>query len=447
MLTHQTLIDDLARGCKPKSAFRIGLEHEQFLICRDSGKAPPYDRDSSDHLPGLNSGPTIRALLERLAGHEGWAIDTDQGRPIGLHKDGQNVSLEPGGQFEFSGSPCPDLNAARAEMDQFYAMLAPHLAALGLDALATGMHPHWRRADVRWMPKTRYAIMRPYMEKKGRLGIDMMGRTCGSQINLDFSSEEDMVRKFRVAVALQPLIIALMAGSRLVEGKDSGYASYRAHIWTDTDPDRCGLPGFVFAKDMSFARYVDYALDVPMYFIRRPDHHSNGQYHDVSGLSFRDFMAGKLPGFEGQYPALSDWHDHLSTLFPIVRLKTYLELRGPDSAPPDMVYAMAAFWAGLLYDEQALTQCAALIESWPLAAHQQLHDQVAQDGLETKMPGSARNGAAESWHTLRGMAPFMLDLAARGLQNQPAGENYAAWLAPFYARLETPGSAAKINAF
>jgi glutamate--cysteine ligase len=392
MLNYEKLVEDMHSGCKPRAAWRLGIEYERFAFNRADGSPLPYDGT-----------PGIRALLENFAARYGWSLKYEGDHPIGLQKGQKTITLEPGGQVEYSGSPLPDLDAVVQECDDYLRSMAAVADEMGIGFTAKGFPPTWRRADIQWMPKERYGIMRPYMEKVGQFGIDMMGRTCGTQINIDFDSEQDMINKFRVALAFQPAINALMANSRMVEGKDSGYASYRGHVWTDTDKARSGFLPFVFAPDMSFARYVDYALDVPMYFVRRDGHHIN-----VAGQSFRDFMDGKLRGFEGQYPTLEDWHDHLTTLFPDVRLKKYLEMRGPDSHEPEMVYAMAAFWTGILYDEETLRQAVSLIEKNPAMIAPAIRGNVARLGLGTAMPDT-------EWATICDFAAEITGLAARGL--------------------------------
>jgi glutamate--cysteine ligase len=420
MLTIQTLIDDLATGCKPKSGFRLGIEHEQFAFDLASGAPLAYEG-----MPG------IRALLESFAAAHGWQPYLEDGHPIALSKktpNGEKIfSLEPGGQVEFSGAPCATAAEAVAEMEDFYAKLAPVAAKLGIGLLRCGFHPRWTREDVHWMPKERYAIMRAYMPRVGAKGLDMMLRTCGSQLNVDFASEADMVRKFRVTLALQPAINALMANSCMAEGKDTGYASWRSAVWQDTDPARSGFLPFVFEKDFGFARYVDYALSVPMYFFRR-----EGRHIGAAGLSFRDFMEGRLPGHEDETATLADWHDHLTTLFPAVRLKHYLELRGPDSTAPEMVAAMTAFWTGILYDDAALAEAARIAATWPGENYLRLQQACAKDGLDTAMDGLG------PWTTLADFAGDMLHLAHGGLSRHEPGAQPL--LAPFEARLGSAGA-------
>ena len=408
MLTYADLVNDMAAGCKPRDAWRIGIEHEQFLFMRESGAPLPYD-----------GAPGIRQVLEFFAREFGWSPVEKNGYLIELKRDGASVTLEPGGQFEISGAPYATLQELRRETDKFYDELNIAGEKLGFGILRRGFHPAWTRADIHWMPKERYEIMGPYMASKSRHGVDMMIRTCGAQVNLDYGSAEDMVKKYRVGLGLQPLITALMANSSQVEGRDSGYKSFRSFIWTETDPDRTGVPEFVFSGEMSFARYVDYALDVPMYFIMRDGHHVN-----VAGQSFRDFMDGRLKGHEGDYPSLDDWHDHLTTLFPEVRLKSYLEFRGPDSAEPDLVYAMAAFWTGIYYDDAALERAAALIAGWSAADHQRIRNDVPRLGLETPVPGG---------RTLRDLAAPALAAATAGLDRFEPGT--AGWLNPFTAQV------------
>lgn len=413
MLTYTDLVNDMEGGCKPRADWRMGLEYERFAYNLATGGPLPYDA-----VPG------IRALLESYAARDGWQIVYEGDNPIALQKDMRSVTLEPGGQVEYSGTPLRTTAAARAEMDAYVNSIAIVADELGIGFLTRGFHPVWTRDHIRWMPKGRYAIMRPYMERVGKHGVDMMSRTCGAQINLDFSSAEDMVRKFRVALGLQPAVVALMANSAQVEGKDSGFASFRAHVWTETDAARTGFLPFVFENHMSFARYVDYAIDVPLYFIKRDD-----KYIDVSGQSFRAFMDGKLPGYEGLKPTVKDWHNHLGTLFPDVRLKSYLEFRGPDSHTPEMVYAMMAFWVGLIYDDNTLTTAHDLLMRYPALVAPSMRQSLPRDGLATRLPDTP-------WTDLCALAADMIDLAAEGLRRQPLeGADAVALLAPFRRKI------------
>jgi glutamate--cysteine ligase len=253
---------------------------------------------------------------------------------------------------------------------------------LGLGMLGLGFLPKWKREDCYWMPKRRYAVMRRHMPTRGTLGHDMMLRTCTVQVNLDFESEADMVLKSRVSLALQPLAAALFANSPFVEGKPSGYLSYRSHVWTDVDPDRSGMLPFVFESGFGFERYVDYLLDVPMYFVYR-----DGEYIDVAGQSFRDFLKGQLPGLPGAVPTISDWSDHLTTVFPEIRIKRYIEMRGADGGPWRNICALPAFWTGLLYDRQSLRAAWDLVADWSADEREQLRIEAPRLGLATPFRG------------------------------------------------------------
>ncbi len=400
MLTYDDLVNDMAAGCKPKAGWRIGIEHEQFVYKLADGKPLPYDGN-----------PGIKQILEALSARHGWKQVLANGKLIALEKDGHSVTLEPGGQFEISTAPLKTIEDVRREASAFYAALDTVAETLHIGILDAGFHPTWRREDIQRMPKERYAIMAPYMDTVGKHGIDMMLRTCGVQVNLDFASEADMVKKYRVTLGLQPVMTALLANSRMKKGRDTGYRSYRSHIWTDTDPARCGVPPFVFEDGMGFARYVDWALNVPMYFIIR-----GGHYIDVAGQSFRAFMDGKLPGREGQYPTMDDWHDHLTTLFPEVRLKKYLELRGMDSVAPPLVYAMTSFWTALIYDDEALEQSYDLIRDWPVEAHLRLRQEVPREGLDTLLHHGQhlRNLALETIEIADNALARMGEQAGRG---------------------------------
>lgn len=368
MLTYNDLVNDMRSGCKKPLEWRIGIEHEQFVYDANTGLPLPYDGQ-----------PGIYQILNCFITDFGWEGVEKNGYLIELKRDGALITLEPGGQVEIATSPHQTLGQMKRQADRFYDEFGRVAAKLNFGILAKGFHPEWRRDQIQWMPKDRYRIMGPYMETRSAHGVDMMIRSCGAQINLDFSSENDMVKKFRVALGLQPVITALMANSHIVEGRESGYRCYRSFIWTETDPARCGVPEFVFENDMSFSRYVDYALDVPMYFIIR-----GGRYIDATGQSFRDFMDGKLKNHLGIYPDINDWHDHLTTLFPEVRLKSYLEFRGPDSTDKEQLYAMSAFWTGIFYDSQALDRAYQLIEGMSGKDHTRVRNNVPLAGLETE---------------------------------------------------------------
>jgi glutamate--cysteine ligase len=385
------LIDYIAAGEKPRERWRIGTEHEKFVFRRKDLRPVPY-----------GGADGIRALLEGLT-RFGWSPVYDADNLIALSGGEASVSLEPGGQFELSGAPLDNLHQTCAEVQQHLKQLRPVCGELGLGLLGLGFLPDWRREDVHFMPKRRYAVMRSYMPKKGRLGLDMMLRTCTVQVNLDFADEADMVRKFRVSLALQPVAVALFAISPFVEGKPSGYLSYRSHVWTDVDPDRCGMLPFVFEPGFGYERYVDYMLDVPMYFVYR-----DGTYIDVAGQSFRDFMVGRLPGLPGATPTMSDWIDHLSTAFPEVRLKRFLEMRGADAGPWEQICALPALWSGLLYDQTSLDAAAALTADWTDAEREALRRDAPRMGL----------AAPFRRRTLRELALEVLELARAGLQRR-----------------------------
>ena len=371
----EQLVQSLAEGCKPRGDWRIGTEHEKFAYTLDGHRPVPY--------AAPEGAPGIRNLLEGMT-RFGWQRVEENGRVIAL-KDatGCNISLEPGGQLELSGAPVRTLHETCREVNQHLAQVKQVAEPLGVGMLGMGFTPDWRRDEMPWMPKQRYDVMGNYMPKVGNLGLDMMLRTCTVQVNLDFDSEADMVKKMRVGLALQPVATALFANSPFTEGKPNGFLSYRSHIWTDTDPDRCGMLPFVFEDGFGFERYVDYVLDVPMYFVYR-----DGAFHDVAGKSFRDFLAGKLEGFEGEIPYMSDWSDHLTTLFPEVRLKTYIEMRGADGGPWHVLCALPAFWVGLMYNPSALDAAWDLMKDWTVDELMDLRAQVPRHGLKAKVGGT-----------------------------------------------------------
>jgi glutamate--cysteine ligase len=392
VLTKNNLVEYLSSGCTPRDSWLIGLEHEQFMFHLKTGAPLAYDGQ-----------PGVKQVLETLSARSGWKPKYEGEHIIALSKGNESITLEPAGQIELSGAPYCHLVDIIAEHSSYIDELGAVGDDLGIGFLSTGLHPQWGRSDIHWMPKARYSIMNTYLPTRGTLGLDMMTRTCGAQVNLDFENEEDMVRKFRVSMALQPLIIALFANSSVVEGQENGFASYRAHIWEDTDPDRCGVLPFIFEEGMGFERYADYMLDVPMFLIER-----DGQLIDMAGKSFRAFMAGKLPENETYTPELADWEMHLSTAFPEVRLKKYLELRGADSVSPPLLYALPAFWVGLLYDSQSLIAAEDMISNWTPQDHVDFRHQVARDGLDTRVPHSGL--------TIRQFAPSVIALARQGLE-------------------------------
>lgn len=408
------LVEYLALGCKPKERWRIGTEHEKFGFKCDDLSPLPY------------AGPWgIRAVLEGLT-RFGWSPVYEDGNVIGLALGGASVSLEPGGQLELSGVPRANLHETCEEVHSHLEQVKEVAAELGVCFHGLGFLPKHRREEMPWMPKGRYAIMRRYMATKGKLGLDMMTRTCTVQVNLDFASEPDMVKKFRVGLALQPVATALFANSPFVDGKPSGYLSYRSHVWTDTDPDRTGMLDFVFDASMGFERYVDYALDTPMYFVYR-----EGRYIDAAGQSFRDFLAGRLPALPGEIPCLADWADHLTTLFPEARLKHYLEMRGADGGPWGRLCALPALWVGLFYDERSLDEAWRLVEDWSAAERAALHEAVPRLALKAPFRGGTVQNLAKEV-----LALSRAGLARRGVRDAK-GRDESRFLEPLEAIAES----------
>ncbi len=402
------LIASFARGEKPSDRWRIGTEHEKFVYALGDHHAPSYDEASG-----------IRALLGELEQY-GWAPVMEGGNVIALTGADGSISLEPAGQFELSGAPLDNLHQTCAETGRHLAQVKAAGDKLGVGFLGLGMWPDKTRAELPIMPKGRYAIMLRHMPRVGSLGLDMMLRTSTIQVNLDYASEADMVKKFRVGLALQPLATALFANSPFTEGKPNGKLSFRSHIWSDTDPARTGMLPFVFEDDFGYERYADYALDVPMYFVYR-----EGKYIDAAGLSFRDFLKGELSVLPGERPTIDDWNDHLSTAFPEVRLKTVLEMRGADGGPWNRICALPALWVGLLYDDGALDAAWDLVKGWSLDERQALRDSVPELALDAPLPGGGR---------LRDIAGEVLDIAHAGLAARArlngAGDNETGFLDP-----------------
>src|SRR5258705_11193387 len=371
--TREDLVAWLEAGSKPRSQFRIGTEHEKFVFRVDGLHPVSYEGHRG-----------IRTLLEGMQYLLGWEPIIEHDNIIGLFDvtGGGAISLEPGGQFELSGGPVETVHQTCSELMAHLAQVKEIARPLGIGFLGLGMTPNWSRAEIPMMPKGRYRIMTAYMPKVGRLGLDMMYRTCTVQTNLDFSSEADMVKKLRVSLALQPVGTALFANSPFTEGKPNGFVSFRSEIWRDTDADRSGMLPWAFESGMGFERWVDYALDVPMYFVKRGD-----RYIDVAGQSFRDLMAGRLPGLPGERATISDWANHISTIFPEVRLKRYLEMRGSDGGPWRRLPALPAYWVGLLYDDDALEAAWGIVKDWTMEERQKLRDDVPTLGLQAVVRG------------------------------------------------------------
>ncbi|MDR3537311.1 MAG: glutamate--cysteine ligase [Acetobacteraceae bacterium] len=409
------LADHIAAGCKPAADFRIGTEHEKFGFRLDDLTTPPYE--PADGQPG-----SIRDLLRALHGFGGEPI-LDQGNIIGLKLGGASISLEPAGQLELSGAPLATLHETQREFTMHYQQVRSASADLCMGFAALGFHPIATRAAMPWMPKGRYAIMRRYMPLVGSMGLDMMTRTCTVQVNLDYASEQDMVRKLRVALLLQPLATALFANSPFTEGRPNGFQSWRAHVWTDTDNQRSGIPRVMFEDGFGFERYAQWVVDeVPMYFVYR-----NGRYVDVAGHSFREFMNGALDGVDHTVPTVGDFADHLTTVFTDVRLKRFLEMRGADAGRLDMMVAQSALWVGLLYDDAALA-----------AAESLLRGATWEDAV-TLRNAAPRLGLAAPWRggALRDLARAVVAIAADGLRARArrdgVGSDESRYLEPLQA--------------
>jgi len=397
------MIEHLMAGCKPKSDWRIGTEHEKIGFCLKSLKPIPYEGG-------------IKSILEGLQRFK-WEPVFEGQNIIALKRDGASVSLEPGGQLELSGAPLEHVHQTCREVSQHLREVKEVADEINAGFISLGFRADTKLEDVPVMPKGRYKIMRDYMQKVGTLGREMMFRTCTVQTNLDFSTESDMVKKFRVSLALQPIATALFANSPFKEGKLNGYKSYRSRVWLDTDPDRTGMLPFVFHEGFGFEQYIDYALDVPMYFVYR-----GGEYLDASGKSFRDFLDGKLDVVPGERPTLSDFDDHLSTIFPEVRLKTFLEMRGCDTGPWGELCAMPAFWVGLLYDQAALDTAWDFVKDWTAEEREKLRREVPKMGLQTPFRDK----------TIRDLAVAIMEISRAGLNARARlnahGENETVFL-------------------
>lgn len=387
--------DDLVRyleqGGKPRAQWRIGTEHEKFVY------------DLATRMPLAYAGrPGIRTLLEGMR-RFGWEPVMEGDHIIGLSQGAASISLEPGGQFELSGAPLRSLHQTCAEVNTHQAQVREVAAEIGAGVLGLGFAPTWGLDDVDQMPKGRYAIMRRYMPKVGGYGLEMMFRTCTVQVNLDFADEPDMVKKFRVALALQPVATALFANSPFREGQPNGFLSYRSQIWTDVDNQRAGMLPFVFEDGFGYERYVDYALDVPMYFVYR-----DGRYIDVAGKSFRDFLSRRVPELKGIEPSLSDWADHLTTIFPEARLKHFLEMRGADGGTWRRICGLPALWVGILYDSTALHAAWDLVKDWTREEREAMRAAVPVLAFNTPFRG----------RTLRDLARDMLEISQAGLRSR-----------------------------
>lgn len=405
----EELIAYMASGCKGKDQWRLGTEHEKFGYTVDDLRPLPYAGKRSIH-----------AILSGLSERFSWQPVMENGELIALLDDtGASITLEPGGQLELSGALIDTIHETCTEVNTHLNQVREVAEPLGIAFLGVGFQPKWTLEDMEWMPKARYRIMRDYMAKVGTMGHDMMTRTCTVQVNLDFGSEADMVHKFRTSLALQPIATVLFANSPFKNGQDSQYLSYRSHVWEDTDPDRTGMLPFVFDGDMGFEKYTDYMLNVPMYFVYR-----NGRYIDASGQSFRDFLAGRLPALPGELPTIKDWEDHLTTAFPEVRLKRFLEMRGADGGPWNRLCALPALWAGLLYHQPSLDAAWDIARDWSMEERLKLREDAPKLGFAATIRG----------RTVQSIALEVIELAGIGLKARnrlnSAGDNETGFLTP-----------------
>ncbi|WP_339770045.1 glutamate--cysteine ligase [uncultured Pseudosulfitobacter sp.] len=366
---HDQLAQYLADGCKPKEDWRIGTEHEKFGYIKDTLEPLPFEGKQS-----------IVAVLEGLRDRYGWSEVREGGHLTGLELDGANVSLEPGGALELSGAPLETIHGTCDEVNDHLRQVKDISDEIGVGFIGLGAAPTWMHDEMPLMPKGRYKLMDAYMGKVGTMGRTMMRRTCTVQVNLDFGSEADMVQKLRVALALQPVAVALFANSPFFEGKPNGHKSWRSRVWRDLDPARTGMLPFVFEDGFGFEAWVQYALDVPMYFVYR-----DGKYIDALGMSFRDFLKGQLPALPGEMPTLSDWADHLTTAFPEARIKKFIEMRGADGGPWRRLCALPAFWTGLMYDQGALDAAWDLVKDWDAETREGLRVAASVDGLQARV--------------------------------------------------------------
>ena len=359
------LIKWFEAGCKPKNLFRIGTEHEKFVYKLNSLKPVSYNEPSG-----------IKNILKSLV-RFGWVEVSESGNIIALRKDNQSITLEPGGQLELSGAPLENIHQTCSEVNEHLKQVKIIGNELNIGFLGVGARLEGKLSSDLWMPKPRYKIMKDYMPLVGNLGLEMMADTCTVQANLDYSSEQDMRRKLKTSFILQPIVTALFASSPIEKMKPSKYITRRAAIWFDVDKDRCGTPKFIFDENLSFESWVDYALKVPMYFIKR-----NGQYINCAGASFEKFMLGKLEQLSNEKPTILDWEDHLSTIFTEIRLKQYIEFRGADAGPWKSLCALPALWVGLLYDSESLNEAESLAKSWSFDMYKKAYEEVPVKGLD-----------------------------------------------------------------
>ena len=386
------LAEYLRAGCKPIKDWKIGTEHEKFGFVNDNFLPLPYDGQCS-----------IKAMLEGLRDKYNWSEILEEKNIIGLTKDGANVSLEPGGQLELSGAPLDSIHETCDEVNQHLKEVKSIADDLGAGFFGLGAAPEWSHEDMPMMPKGRYKLMTDYMGRVGTHGTQMMYRTCTVQVNLDFSSEQDMIKKMRVGLALQPIATALFANSPFFEGKLVNHKSWRSRIWRDLDEDRTGMLPFVFEEGFGFEAWTEYVLDVPMYFVYR-----DGKYIDALGQSFRDFLNGKLPALPGERPKISDWADHLTTVFPEARVKQFIEMRGADGGPWRKLCALPAFWVGLMYDQNSLDSAWDICKNWDANTREEMRVAASEEGIAANTNGIS----------LLDLGRELIDISRAGLKNR-----------------------------
>jgi glutamate--cysteine ligase len=421
-LTADDLFAPFTNAFTPEALWRVGTEAEKFGVLSESGQPIAYE--------GSRGVARTLALLEELFGW--YPVREHEGGPIiSLERGGESITLEPGGQVELSGAPHASLHDSAREWENHLAELNQVGERLGITWLGLGFHPFAQQSELPWVPKLRYAVMREYLPTRGKLGLDMMRRTCTVQANLDYSSESDALRKLRVSLRLSPIVTAMFANSPLVEAQLTGERSHRARVWLDTDPDRAGLLPFMWEKKASFESYVEWALDVPMFLVKR-----GGRVVHNTGQTFRAFMRD---GFSGTEATAADWIMHLGTLFPEVRLKKTIELRGADCLPRALVPALPALAKGLLYDGKALADAEALAERIAPAEAEAVRAKIADDGL----------AAVLHERPLRDWAEDVLDIARAGLRrlmviDPESGRDESVYLEPLADLIErnlTPADA------
>ena len=417
-------LDDLVAWFRerehPAAEWRVGIEFEALAQAAGTTDPVPY------------AGPRGVEAILRAYSRFGYEPFEENGRAIAAQKGGLTVSIEPGGQVELSGRPFQDVHAVAEELDRHLEIGRTIGSELGVEFLATGYRPWGSPETAQWVPKERYAVMRPFLSARGRLAPDMMSMTGSAQASFDFASERDAGEKLRVALAAQPAVVALCANSPVVRGAESGWQSYRTEVWNHTDPARCGILPFAFEpgfEEDAYRSYAGWALDVPMVFLRR-----EGRYIDTGGITFRRFLS---EGLHGHRATLADWEDQLSVLFPEVRMKGVIEVRGADGVPPPMVKALAAFWKGILYSRESRDWAWDLVRRWSVAERVALRDAAGRQGLRAGTPDG---------RTLAALAVDLVDAAKLGLCRQGAcgqkGEDERIWLAPFAERADAARSPA-----